>query len=259
MNDTHTPVADIARIVPGPEAAALATAMYDRLLAELAGLAPADWEAATVCEPWTVADVVRHLVGAAKGHASLRETARQARHGKRHRAEFAGNDMDAMNALQVADHAGLAPAELPAALREIAPRAVAKRMSRPRLMRRIRLHMAQGGSTAAGMPTSFTLGQLLTVVLTRDVLLHRVDVARATGRDLVVDADTEGRLVADVIGEWAGRHGEPFRLSLTGPAGGRYAAGDGGPEMEMDAIELCWVLSGRAPAPHPLLETRVLF
>jgi hypothetical protein len=97
------------------------------------------------------------------------------------------------------------------------------------------------------------------VILTRDVFLHRLDIARATGRGIEVDAATEGRLIADVVAEWAERHGEPFRLTLTGPAGGRYASGEGGAVFELDALDLCWILSGRAAAPHPLFETRVLF
>ena len=257
MNSTI--VTDIARITPGEEARTLATAMYERVLDELAGLPPDQWEAVTSCAPWTVADIVRHLIGAAKGHASMRETVRQIRYGRRHAAEFDGNDMDAMNHLQVSDHAGLGPIELLAELRAVAPKAVAKRMSRPRWMHRIKLPNAPGGSTASGMPDSLTMGHLFTVILTRDVFLHRVDIARATGRDLVVDAGHEGRLVADVVAEWADRHGAPFRLTLTGLAGGRFEAGRGGPEIELDAIAACWILSGRGAAPHPLLDTRVLF
>jgi uncharacterized protein (TIGR03083 family) len=259
MNDTFTAATDIPRIEPGAEARRLATAMYDRLLVELDAVAPDQWEAETACAPWSVADIVRHLVGAAKGHASMRQLARQAIYGKRHARDHDGNDMDAMNALQVADHAGLSPAQLPRALAEIAPRAVAKRMSRPRVLHGIRLPNAPRGSTANGMPPSLRLGHLFTVILTRDVFLHRLDIARAVGREIEVDAATEGRLVADIVAEWAERHGEPFRLTLAGPAGGRYASGAAGATLEVDALELCWILSGRAPAPHPLLETRVLF
>lgn len=58
----------------------------------------------------------------------------------------------------------------------------------------------------------------------------------------------DGRLVADVVGEWARRHGRPFTLRLTGPAGGHFAAGGGGDEtVELDAVEFCRILSGRAP------------
>jgi uncharacterized protein (TIGR03083 family) len=258
MNDTYAPVADVTRIARGEEAARLATAMYDRIIDELSSLDPTDWETATVCTPWTVADIVRHLVGAAKSHASMRETVRQIRYGSRHKTEFDGNDLDAMNALQVADHAGLDPVELLEELRAIAPRAVAKRMSRPGLMRKVKLPNAPGGSTATGMPDSLTLGDLFTVILTRDVFIHRLDITRATGRTVDVDAN-EGRLVEDVVAEWAGRHGSSFRLDLTGPAGGRFEAGTGGPEIALDALEFSWILSGRGAATHPLLETRVLF
>jgi len=254
-----TDVETIARIEPGPEAARLATSQYDRLLAELQALDPDQWQATTVCAPWTVADTVRHLVGAAEGHASMRESMRQIRYGMRHKDDFGGNSMDAMNELQVADHADLGPAELLEALAEVAPRAVAKRMKLPKPMRRLTMANAPGGSTAEGMPEKLSLGQLFTVILTRDVFIHRLDVARATGGELSLDAETEGRIVADVVAEWAGRHDEPVRLELTGPAGGSYTAGDGGPHLELDAAEFCWILSGRAPAPHPLLETRVLF
>lgn len=258
MNDTTTMVEDIRRIEPGPEAAELAMEMYDRLLAELGELSPSDWEAPTVCAPWTVADVVRHMVGAARGHASLRESARQIWVARRTRGDHDGNDMDAMNALQVADHAGFDPSGLLDRLRELAPAAVAKRMSVPRPLRRIRIPNSPGGSTATGMPPSLTLGHLWTVILTRDVFVHRLDIARATGREIAVD-QMEGRLIADVVAEWADRHGRPFRLSLTGPAGGRYVRGDDGPALELDALDFCWILSGRGEATHPLLETRVLF
>lgn len=258
MNETFTSVADIVR-VDGAEARRLATAMYDRILGELRGLSADEWDTETVCAPWTVADIVRHLVGAAKGHASLPQFMRQAVYGARRKSEFDGNDMDAMNALQVADHAELDPAQLIEELAVIAPRAVSKRMSRPGLLGRVRLANAPGGSTAAGMPPSLTLGHLFEVILTRDVFLHRIDIARATGRSIEVDGPTEGTLVADVVAEWAQRHGEPFRLTLSGPAGGRYAVGEGGPDLELDALELCWILSGRGPASHELLETRVLF
>lgn len=257
MNETHVRADEIPQLTR-TEAESLATSMYERMITELGRLSDSEWEAETSCRPWTVADIARHLIGAAEGHASLPRFARQAVHGARHKGEFGGNDMDAMNDLQVRDHAHLGGSGLVAALRDVAPRAVRKRMRRPALIRRIRIPIAPGGSTAAGMPESLTLGHLFDVILTRDVLVHRIDVARATGRELAVD-EREGRLVADVVAEWSQRHGRPFRLHLSGPAGGRYAAGEGGPELELDAIEFCWILSGRGAASHPLLDVRVLF
>jgi hypothetical protein len=76
--------------------------------------------------------------------------------------------------------------------------------------------------------------------------MHRVDITRATGREMVLTADHDGRLVADVVAEWARRHGQPFTLHLTGPAGGVFTQGTGGDELTLDAVEFCRTLSGRA-------------
>jgi len=51
-----------------------------------------------------------------------------------------------------------------------------------------------------------------------------------------------------VVAEWARRHGQPFMLELTGPAGGTYSAGDGGDVYGFDAIEFCSLLAGRGEA-----------
>ena len=75
---------------------------------------------------------------------------------------------------------------------------------------------------------------------------HWVDLSRATGRELVLTADHDGRLIADVVAEWARRHGQPFTLHLTGPAGGTFTNGVGGDEITLDAVEFCRTLSGRA-------------
>lgn len=82
-----------------------------------------------------------------------------------------------------------------------------------------------------------TLGELLDVILTRNVWIHRVDVCRATDRPLELTAEHDGRLVADVVRDWADRHGRPFTLHLTGPAGGPFARPGGGPALELDAVE----------------------
>ena len=65
-------------------------------------------------------------------------------------------------------------------------------------------------------------------------------------------------LVADVAAEWAQRHGQPCILILTGPAGGRWAWGTGGPSYELDAVEFCRLVSGRGSGDG-LLATPVPF
>jgi hypothetical protein len=47
-------------------------------------------------------------------------------------------------------------------------------------------------------------------------------------------------------------------LILTGPAGGTFVAGDGGEHIELDAVELCRILSGRAEGTG-LMSTEVPF
>lgn len=251
-------VSDITRISRETDAAALALGAYQRLLGLLERLDADEWRAPTECGGWDVAAMVGHLIGAAKASASLREELRQRRRARRHTAQFDGNDLDARNALQVREHARLTPAERVAALRSQAPAAVRGRMRVPAPLRRVRMPVAPGGSTAEGMPTSLSVGDGLDVIYTRDVWLHTVDIARATGRPLELDAHVDGRIVEDVVAEWARRHGQPFTLTLTGPAGGVFRQGAGGPRLQVDAVMFCRILSGRAPGDG-LLATRVLF
>lgn len=251
-------IKSVPRITRGDDAASLATAAYDQLLALLAELTPEEWQAPTECPGWTVADMVGHLIGVAKAYASVREQVRQQYWGWRHRGEFDGNSLDALNALQIEDHRALTPVERVAALRAAADPSVRGRMRVPAALRRISGPVASGGSTAAGMPARDTVGHLVDVIITRDVWMHRVDIARATGRDLSLDSATDGALVADVVAEWAQRHGQPFELTLSGPAGGEFSQGDGGERLELDAIEFCRALSGRADGDG-LLGVRVLF
>lgn len=264
MTATATPVEQIERIQAGEEAWALARATYDALLALLADLTPDEWHAPTVCAPWTVADMVGHLIGAAEGHASLITGIRQQVAAARRKGDHDGSALDAWTAGHVVAHADLTPVQRLAQLRAVAPRAVRGRSRLPRPLRRIRVSLPQAGSLPSGSPAAITLGELNTVVYTRDAFLHRIDIARATGHDERLDPSVDGRILADVVADWAGRHGRPFRLTVTGPAGGRYQQGAGGPHLELDPVELCWLLSGRSE-PDPdrpgadLLRTRVLF
>jgi hypothetical protein len=105
--------------------------------------------------------------------------------------------------------------------------------------------------------TAWTFGYLVETILTRDPWMH-IDLADATGQPLELTADHDGVLVADVAAEWAARHGEPCALTLTGPAGGSWSFGPHGPHLELDAIDFCRRVSGRAPA-EGLLATQVPF
>jgi hypothetical protein len=80
---------------------------------------------------------------------------------------------------------------------------------------------------------------------TRDVWMHRADLARATGRPMELTPEHDGRLVADIVREWAELYGLAFSLDLEGPAGGAFSAGTGGEALRIDAVDFVRVLSGR--------------
>ena len=261
MSTATRPIATSA--IPGighREATGLAEEAYDRAVVLLESLPPAAWERPTDCEGWTVRDLAGHLVGAMRSAASVRELARQQRAVKRRSRAGGGNETDVMTALQVELTAGLSVPQLLAEARSLVGRAAAGRRRTPALLRR---RFTFPVTLRAGTER-WTLGYLVDVILTRDAWLHRIDLARAVGVEPVLTAGHDGRIVADVVAEWARRHGQPFVLHLPGPAGDTYtsdAAGPSAPLIEVDPVELCRILSGRAPVGdrHPLLATEVPF
>jgi len=256
--DMTRSVREIPRISRDTDAREIATGAYERLLDLLEQLEPEEWRAPTECPGWDVAAMVGHLIGAAKQAISLRESVRQQRWAKRHAHEFDGSVLDASTALQVRDHAHLAPEERLEMLREVAPVAVRARMRLPRAIRRKEIKLDAAGSLAPGSPTKVSLGEIMDVTYTRDVWLHRIDIARATGRPADLDVIVDRRIVEDVVAEWSERHGQAFHLTLSGPAGGEFRQGEGGVNLEFDAVDFCRILSGRAHADG-LLTTRLLF
>ena len=126
-----------------------------------------------------------------------------------------------MTAVQVRERADLTPDELLERLERPAPAPARARRRMPAPIRRDpherRRAVQRGGET-------WRLGYLLDVIYTRDAWMHRVDIARATGHEMVLTPEHDGRIVADVVAEWARRHGQPFTLTLDGPAGGTLHA-----------------------------------
>jgi uncharacterized protein (TIGR03083 family) len=147
--------------------------------------------------------------------------------------------IDGLTEIQVERNASLTADAVIAQLRELAPRNARWRASR-RLMRKIPMKQPFNGTVE-----TWHLSDLVDTILTRDTWMHRVDIAEATGKPLTLTAEHDGRLVAGVVEEWARRHGKPYTLRLTGPAGGTFQRGDGGEEIEIDAVQFCRILSGR--------------
>lgn len=243
---TITPVASIPPL-QRPETTVMAGREHARMADFLASLDEADWAKPTECPAWDVRALAGHVVGMAETFSALPKFARDMIAGTR----TAGNrpQIDGLTEVQVKRHEALSPTELIEALRTAGPAQARWRASR-RLMRRMPLKVDKRDGTKE----PWKLAYLLDVILTRDPWMHRVDMSRATGKEMVLTAEHDGRLIANVVADWADRHDQPFRLELTGPAGGVYSNGEGGETLTLDAVEFCRILSGRAPATGLLTE-----
>ena len=227
----------------------LAADENDRFLAQLRRLAPAHWTRPTDCPSWDVKALVGHVVGMGEMAASLPEQMKQMRAA----AKADGVMVDALTALQVAKHVDNTPEQVVNRYAVIGPKAAKGRKRTPGFVRRRTMPWPQAVS---GVEEKWTVGFLVDVILTRDTWMHRIDLARAVGQEPELTADHDGVIVADVVAEWAARHGRPCTLRLTGPAGGTWTFGTGGPEITEDAVEFCRGLSGRG---EPALGTEVPF
>ena len=228
-----------------------------RFLVTLEQLGIKDWQKATDCSRWTVRDIAVHVTASAEAQASPFEFLRQAWHGRRLTAEIGGRHwVDGLNEAQLRTRASLTEQDLPSRWRRAADAALKARERMPAIVRGLRL-LPLG--TMDGVDFGWqSLGYLFDIGFTRDVWMHRIDICRAVGRPIDPTPDHDGRIVEDIIAEWATRHYDPFALRLTGPAGGTFTRGDGAHTswLEVDAIESCRLLSGRGEARgvlrHPL-------
>jgi hypothetical protein len=111
-----------------------------------------------------------------------------------------------------------------------------------------------------------SLRYLFDVLTARDTWMHRLEVARATGRAFIPgphDADITAGVVGDLAAAWTG---PAMLLRLTGPAGGEWTVAAGGLQadavtVQADAVAAMLHLSGRVPlaGPGPLADARVVF
>lgn len=256
----ETRVADIKGL-RATEAMALAAAQQGALIRELEALSPEDWEKPTDCERWAVRDIVAHVIGWAEALTSPRSFLDMSREARRLRKEL-DVKLDAQNEAQVVSRRDMTAEELLDALRNASDRFLKLRRGVAFVGRALPMYHPVIGTTTVG----FLMGQ----IYTRDHFMHRIDIARATGRDLELGED-ERRLVADIVRHWARNSKADVRLVLQGPAGGIFVAGSGTTAtITGDAVEFCRLLAGRAepgvmdvsgdePAARHWLTTRVPF
>jgi uncharacterized protein (TIGR03083 family) len=235
-----TPVETIPPITRD-EVEGLARTEYARVADQLRSLAADDWSKPTDCALWDVRAMAGHSAGMLATFTGYRTLVREMSAASRAAKRTDEPMIDALTAKQVADHAGLSTSALIDKVDQVGPRAARWRATRSSLFRRLPMKEEVGGETE-----TWRMGYLLDVILTRDPWMHRVDVARASGREMELTSEHDGRIVADVVAEWARRHGAPFTLTLTGPAGGTYVSGDDAEHITIDALEFCRTLSGRA-------------
>jgi uncharacterized protein (TIGR03083 family) len=248
--DTVTDVATIARI-DHAEAMRIAAVENRKVGEALRGLRPADWARPTDCPRWDVHALAAHIIGSAAAQASPREFARQVRLGRPVVAEIGAQYWwDGMNEVHVRERAGRPAGQLIAEWDTVWPRAVRARTRLPRPIARLPLLALP--APVGRQPVAY----LFDVGFTRDAWMHRIDLAEATGTPFQADAGHDGRIVADLVAEWAVSHGEPFHLSLSGPAGGEFTAGSNGEHVAMDAVQFARTLAGRRNGDgvlaHPL-------
>jgi uncharacterized protein (TIGR03083 family) len=223
--------------LPRSTALRLAATEYERCAALFRKLQPADWSAQTDCPAWDVRQMASHMLGMVEMAASVREGVRQ-----QVKAARAGGGIDALTALQVAERSTWSPEEITERFAQRARYAVRGRRRIPTVLRKRTMPERE---RVNGADETWTFGYLFDVILTRDPWMHRIDISRATQAPLELTPDHDGVIVADVVAEWADRHGKEFDLTLTGPAGGHWVVGLNGPHLTLDAVDFCRVLAGR--------------
>jgi uncharacterized protein (TIGR03083 family) len=238
---TAVDVSTIPRIMHA-EAMRIADVEAHKVAATLRNVEPGDWAKPTDCPRWDVRALAAHMVGSAASQASPREFLRQVRAGRPVVVEIGAQYWwDGMNEIQVRERSDLSIEQLIAEWDYIAPRALKARRKLPRLI--AKLPLLNLPAPVGRQPLAY----LFNVGFTRDTWMHRIDLAEATGKPFNADAGHDGRIVADLVAEWATTHGLPFVLVLTGPAGGHYTQGTAGEHVIIDAITFARTLAQRAP------------
>ncbi|MBL7259435.1 maleylpyruvate isomerase family mycothiol-dependent enzyme [Paractinoplanes lichenicola] len=226
------------------EAMLITASENTRLLDLLRRLTGEQWQATTDCTGWTVRDIAVHLIASAQAQAHPLEFARQLLAGRR---LGGAHWVDGLNQAQLLARTGWEASTLPPLW---AQHSAAALKARRRLPAPIRALPILPLGTGLGVHIGWqSLGYLFGMGFTRDVWMHRIDIARAAGIEPSLTAAHDGRIVADIVDEWSGRHGQPYTLTLTGPAGGSFQAGDRGEPQSVDAVEFARILSGRADGP----------
>ena len=230
----------------------MARVELERFIALLETLAEDDWPKPTYCTLWNIHQIVSHQAGAYAGFASRAEFRRQ--WGPPPQPKPDQMTVDAVNDIQVADRAGAKPAELIAELRQVGPKAIATRQRIPAVIRGLRfdfgaflyawrpveilraLRWPYGPTAVAFKHGEQTWGgpmrldYLTDLIYTRDTWMHRIDICLATGREMVLTDDHDGRIMALIMRDLAEQlkdvlEGKTVVYDIPGPGGGCWKIG----------------------------------
>jgi uncharacterized protein (TIGR03083 family) len=252
VNQIPTATVDVSSItrIDHDEAMRI-TAVENRKFAELMeSLSPTQWSTATECTLWDVRAMAAHLVGSAAGQASPREFFRQKRGGKPICKELGSPFWwDGMNELQVRERASATTEQLISEWTTVSAKALKSRTKIPRPIARLKLLNLP--EPVGRQPLSY----LFDIGFTRDVWAHRIDIAHAIAVEPDHDAAHDGRILADIVAEWAATHQEPFTLVLDGPAGGTFVQGTSGEEVHISVVDFVRTLAERTTAGGVLRHT----
>lgn len=225
----------------------------------VAALDQADWERPTYNTGWRVRDVVAHVAGQYEELARIATFLRRLRTGRKRYPDRIA--LDAHNQVQIDELAGLPPVELVTYLGRYGPPGMRALRRVPGLVRRLPSTLF---FPEPPLPDK-TLGYLFDVLTSRDTWMHRLDIARATGRPFTV-GEHDRHIVAQVVRDLARRwDGPAITLDLTGPAGGVWTVGTAATAdtIQADTIEMMLHLSGRPgltlAAGSPIADARVVF
>jgi uncharacterized protein (TIGR03083 family) len=233
-----TPAAQLPQ-TPSDEAAGLVTEQLTAYVAELRALDPDDWSKPTDCTRWDVRQIAAHIAGELDESAHLTVLARHLLRARKHRRTGLA---DAVNERQQADRGDHPGPTIVNDIERLMPKAIRRRRKIPRLVRRVRV-------PGNDLPPGSDFGYLFDVIYPRDVWLHRIDTARATGRPSIETAG-DGVIIAQVIRDLArGWHEQTWILDLGDV--GQWLIGTGQPvaTVRSDAIDYMRLLSGRRTTP----------
>ncbi|NJN43787.1 MAG: maleylpyruvate isomerase family mycothiol-dependent enzyme [Anaerolineae bacterium] len=231
------------------EAGVLAREELARFIQLLETLEGDDWNQPTYCTQWTVRDILAHQAGAYSGFTSWSEFRRQYVSNPYQKTEKA--PIDGINRRQIEDRASKTTSELIEELRKVGPKAIENRQKLPALLRA--LPVMPMGPPVGNAP----IGYLTDDIYPRDTWSHRLDISHATGREMVLTPEHDGRLTALIIQDLARKlpsklSGQAVVYEIAGPAGGTWQIGKGNPAatLSVKTLDFHLLASGRITAEY---------